>query len=113
MFLPNPHRLEFTVVFDPPIKKDEVKSYNIEYDVGREGRANASDITHKCDYYEFILDFPASLGTDGGVKVTEINLLTVQEATALTSPIIESRGNGRIAKWSIKNIAEGKGFEFT
>ena len=60
-----------------------------------------------------MLDFPVSLGTDGGVKVTEINLVTVREATALTSAVIESRGNGRIAEWSIKNIAEGKGFEFT
>lgn len=112
MFLPNAHRLEFTVVFDPPIKKDEIQSYTIEYDVRRQGRSNASEITHKCDYYEFILDLPASLATDGGVKVTEINLLTVQESTSLISPVIESQGNRRIAKWSIKNVPEGKAFEF-
>src|ERR671922_271718 len=112
MFLPNPHRLEFTVAFDPPISKDEVKSYTIEYDVQRHGRATASEITHKCDYYEFIIDYPASLGIDSIVKVAEINLLTVQEAATLTNPVIESRGNRRIAKWSTKNIPEGKAFEF-
>jgi hypothetical protein len=111
-FLPNPHRMEFTVVFDPPINKDEIKSYTIEYDVQRQGRATASEITHKCDYYEFILDYPASLGMGSVVKVAEINLLTVQEAATLASPVIESQGNRRIAKWSIKNIPEGKAFEF-
>ena len=112
MFLPNPHRLEFTVAFDPPINKDEIKNYTIEYDVQRHGRASASEITHKCDYYEFILDYPASLGIDSAVKVEEINLLTVQEAATLASPVVESQGNRRIAKWSTKNIPEGKAFEF-
>lgn len=113
MFLPNPHRLEFTVAFDPPINKEEIKNYTIEYDVQRHGRATASEITHKCDYYEFILDYPASLGIDSTVKVAEINLLTVQEAATLASPVIESQGNRRIAKWSTKNIPEGKAFEFS
>jgi hypothetical protein len=52
MFLPNPHRLEFIVAFDPPINKDEIKNYSIEYDVERQGRATTSEITHKCDYYD-------------------------------------------------------------
>jgi hypothetical protein len=111
-FLPNPHRMEFTVVFDPAINKDEIKNYTIEYDVQRQGRATASEITHKCDYYEFILDYPASLGIERVVKVAEINLLTVQEAAALASPVMESQSNRRIAKWSTKNIPEGKAFEF-
>jgi Adenylate and Guanylate cyclase catalytic domain len=112
MFLPNPHRLEFTVVFDPPLNKDGIKSYTIEYDVQRHGRATASEITHKCDYYEFIFDFPASLGIGNVVKVAEINLLTVQESATLASPVIKSQDNRRIAKWSTKNIPEGKAFEF-
>jgi hypothetical protein len=112
MFLPNPHRLEFTVAFDPPIYKDELKKYSIEYDVQRQGRATASEITHKCDYYEFVLDYPATLGIDGEVKVAEINLLTIQEASALARPIIESQGTRRIAKWSTKNIPEGQACEF-
>jgi hypothetical protein len=112
MFLPNPHRLEFTVLFDPPINKDEIKSYTIEYDVQRHGRTTASEITHKCDYYEFIFDYPISLGIDSVVKVSEINLLTVQESATLASPVIESQGDRRVAKWSTKNIPEGKAFEF-
>lgn len=112
MFLPNPHRLEFTVAFDPPISKDEIKKYSMEYDAQRQGRATTSEITHKCDYYEFVLDYPATFGIEGIVKVAEINLLTVQEAATLARPIIESQGNRRIAKWSTKNIPEGKAFEF-
>jgi len=112
IFLPNPHRLEFTVAFDPPISKDDIKRYTIEYDVEQHKRMTASEIPHKCDYYEFILDYPASLGIDDGVKVAEINLLTVQEATTLASPVIKSVENRKIAKWSIKNIPEGKAFQF-
>jgi Adenylate and Guanylate cyclase catalytic domain len=113
MFLPNPHRLELTVAFDPPINKDEIKKYRIEYDVRRQGRATTSEITHKCDYYEFVLDYPATLGIDGGVvKVAEVNLLTVQETAPLARPVIESEGTRRIARWSTKNIPEGKAFEF-
>lgn len=112
IFLPNPHRLEFTVAFDPPISKDDIKRYIIEYDVEQHKRMTASEIPHKCDYYEFILEYPASLGIDGGIKVAEINLLTVQEAVTLASPVIESVGNRKIAKWSIKNIPEGKAFQF-
>jgi hypothetical protein len=112
IFLPNPHRLELTVAFDPPINKDEIKKYRIEYDVQRQGRATTSEITHKCDYYEFVLDYPATLGINGVVKVAEINLLTVQEAATLARPVIESEGARRIAKWSTKNIPEGKAFEF-
>jgi hypothetical protein len=52
------------------------------------------------------------LGIDGVVKVAEINVLTIQDAATPARPIIESEGTRRIAKWSTKNIPEGKTFEF-
>jgi hypothetical protein len=58
----------------------------------RKGRTTTSEIIHKCDYYEFVLDCPATLGIDGVVKLGEINPLTVHEGAMQARPIIESEG---------------------